>query len=186
MKQNIYAQRSQFARRGGRVQRYHTHTTLRVDTVGQHSHNVAMLCIMFCDGKPGEALLMAALTHDLAEHILGDIPSPAKRAMDRDKLNAMETQLLRDVGFDTELSPFNDWVLKLADIVDGLLFCAEESEMGNNTLEDVHETYFNYFKDWSKGTPYIRAFKDNYSKAIEVATNIVAGNPYRFRKELTK
>ena len=58
---------------GSEVKRYHTVTTLVSETVGHHSHGVAMMCLMF-DPMASRQLLMAALFHDLAEHQTGDIP----------------------------------------------------------------------------------------------------------------
>ena len=65
---------------GAEVKRYHTVTTLQCETVGHHSHGVAMLCVVLCPTAT-RALLLAALMHDLAEQATGDIPSPAKREL---------------------------------------------------------------------------------------------------------
>jgi 5'-deoxynucleotidase YfbR-like HD superfamily hydrolase len=135
-----------FARAGSRVQRYHTHGTSVPDTVGQHSHGVAMIVIAIVGRQRVTGLLLeAALCHDLAEHFLGDIPSPAKGAMDRPKLNAMEDDLLAKVGLSFELTHKQQAVLKLADILDGMWFCAEERCRGNRMLDEVFDVYKTYY-----------------------------------------
>jgi 5'-deoxynucleotidase YfbR-like HD superfamily hydrolase len=174
MKTNPQFERVLFARRGSRVLRYHTHGPIRPDTVGQHSHGVGMLCIVLRAGNPGEALLKAALTHDLAEHVLGDIPSPAKRAMDRQKLNTMEHDLLRAARFEVELTEFDGWVLKLADILDGMLFCTEELTIGNHSLDDVFETYFDYFESHCRA-PMSLHLRDAKGQVLSIACDIAAG-----------
>lgn len=67
----------EFMWRGGYTTRYHTERTLREDTVGHHSFNVAAI-VMYVRPDASAALLRAALLHDVAEHVLGDIPAPVK------------------------------------------------------------------------------------------------------------
>lgn len=138
---------------GSAVKRFHTIPTVTENTVGQHSHGVAMFCMLLEDGKPSAALLMKALTHDLAEQYTGDVPSPAKRALGiRKEFGEVEEQLLNTVDFSIEVTPREEVVLKLADCADGMLFCARERMYGNKS-KMIKAAYKNY------GT-YVNAIMD--------------------------
>lgn len=133
---------------GSKVKRYHTVETLKEETVGHHSHGVAMLCI-FLAGEPSAELLKAALLHDLAEHQLGDIPSPAKRAYGiGEQVSHLEDQLMQSVGLPMPiLTPAEARTLKLADIAQGALFCANEVMLGNVRMGKVLDRYMSYAED---------------------------------------
>ena len=133
----------QFITAGSEVKRYHTVRTLQEETVSHHSFGVAMYCYLL--GYPSAELLIAALTHDLAEHQLGDIPSPAKRQYGiGDQVNALEERLLRDVGFDFTLSESEKRTLKLADIFQGMSFCLREIQLGNSGMRGIFQRYASY------------------------------------------
>lgn len=146
---------------GAETKRYHTWPTLREQTVGAHSFSVAMLCALMAqeaDPEQGEGLtvplLMAALTHDLPEHKLGDLPAPAKRSMPpladgrsfREHWGEMEDALLQEVGLDWEhlLGPKQRRWLKLADAMDGALYCIRERAMGNSLIGTVFNNFRSY------------------------------------------
>ena len=137
-----------FIMAGSEVTRYHTVTTLRRETVGHHSHSVALLCCLL-DPQASAELLFAALIHDLAEHEVGDIPSPAKRAYGiGEQISALENNLLTDAGLG--IPPLTDKekrTLKLADIAQGALFCAREVSLGNRKMLTVFERYMSYAND---------------------------------------
>lgn len=70
------------------VKRYHTWPTITTETVGQHSHGVAMIWCRLFGSDPDDLLrsgLMHArvlryiLEHDLAELWTGDLPFPFKK-----------------------------------------------------------------------------------------------------------
>ena len=126
---------------GSEVKRYHTVTTLVSETVGHHSHGVAMMCLMF---DP-----MAALFHDLAEHQTGDIPSPAKREFGiGGKVDELELRLMTAAGIVTpHLSPEDKRTLKLADVAQGALFCAREISLGNKRMRRVFDSYISYAEE---------------------------------------
>lgn len=156
-----------FILNGAETKRYHTWPTLREQTVGAHSFSVAMLCSLMAQDAShvgGEGLsvplLMAALTHDLAEHKLGDLPAPAKRQMPhvhiidgepmpfREHWGNMEVALLTEVGLDWEqaLGPKSRRWLKLADAMDGALWCIRERAMGNRLIETVYSNFRSYIQ----------------------------------------
>ena len=130
---------------GSEVTRYHTVTTLRRETVGHHSHGVALICRLLCPAASAQ-LLTAALLHDLAEHEVGDIPSPAKRAYGiGEQISELEDRLLSGAGLSLPiLTEAEQRTLKLADIAQGALFCAREISLGNRNIITVFERYMSY------------------------------------------
>jgi 5'-deoxynucleotidase YfbR-like HD superfamily hydrolase len=135
----------EFIAAGADVTRYHTVFTLKQETVGHHSHGVAMMVLMM---KPdaSASLLKAALYHDLAEQVVGDIPSPAKRRFDLGKrLDELEHSVIEEAGIEQpKLSEEDVRTLKLADIAQGALFCAREVQLGNVRLIPVYKRYISY------------------------------------------
>lgn len=137
-----------FIMAGSEVTRYHTVTTLRRETVGHHSHGVALICRLL-DPAASAQLLTAALIHDLAEHEVGDIPSPAKLAYGiGEQISVLEDKLLADAGLNIPfLTDSEKRTLKLADIAQGALFCAREVSLGNRKMLAVFERYMGYAND---------------------------------------
>ena len=133
---------------GTEVTRYHTVTTLVKETVGHHSHGVAMLALLL-NPLASRQVLMAALFHDLAEHQTGDIPSPAKRQFGiGDKVDELEHRLMRAAGIVMpELSPDDARTLKLADLAQGALFCVREISLGNSRMRTVLDRYLAYAQE---------------------------------------
>lgn len=138
-------------RKAGTVKRFHTRDTIKTDTVANHSHNVAL--ILMCMGEYSENLLAAALLHDLPERKTGDIPSPVKRTLPVKVVEAWESgwwgrygKLNENIG---QLTPDELVRLKVADNLDGLMFCIDEISMGNVDLVSVGDTYCTYLEDES-------------------------------------
>jgi 5'-deoxynucleotidase YfbR-like HD superfamily hydrolase len=137
--------RIEFFLDGAETERYHTIRTLQRETVGHHSHGVAMFVVLM---GGGEEVLRAALYHDLAEHILGDIPSPAKKKYGiGEQVNELEDQLLKSVGFGIALGDRSKRILKFADIFQGMSFCTREVKMGNTKLASVFYRYKTYAEE---------------------------------------
>lgn len=137
----------QFMWSGGNTRRYHTMRTVMEDTVGHHSYNVACI-IMHLRPDCRAVLLRAALKHDMAEHMVGDMPAPTKRAMPDYVNDAGQSRTFREVFGEYEesraleygvaleegqLTEGERWVLKLADAMDGMRFCIQERQLGNST-----------------------------------------------------
>lgn len=133
---------------GSEVKRYHTVTTLVTETVGHHSHGVAMLVLLLNPDASG-TVLRAALIHDLAECETGDIPSPAKRRFGiNEQMSAIEEEVLISHGVHFPyLFPDEERNLKLADLAHGALFCAREISLGNSTMRVVFNRYIEYAEE---------------------------------------
>lgn len=134
-----------FITAGAEVTRFHTVTTLQRETVGHHSHGVALLTLLI-NPQASRQVLMAALFHDLAEHQTGDIPSPAKLEYGIGaQVDALERRLMLNAGIVMpELSPEDARLLKLADIAQGALFCVRELSLGNQRIRNVLDRYLSY------------------------------------------
>ena len=138
----------EFILNGSDVTRYHTLKTHTRETVGHHSHGVAMLCFLLTP-TPSRSVLVAALFHDLAEQYTGDIPSPAKRVLNISQtVNDYEHQILKNNGIIMpELTNEESRLLKLADIAHGALFCVKEMQMGNKSIRKVFDRYISYAEE---------------------------------------
>ena len=136
-----------FIIRGSEVTRYHTVRTIFPESVGEHSQMVALLCYLI-DPSCSRELLVAALAHDLAEHVLGDIPAPAKRQFGiGEQVNELEDKLLADAGFDLQLTDEEWRILKFGDIFQGMIKCGREISLGNSKLRDVFDRYCSYAEE---------------------------------------
>lgn len=138
------------------VKRFHTHRTLLQQSVGEHSASVALLVHLITSGQCRKELYLAALVDDLAEYWTGDIPSPYKRSVGglRERVHEDGVIWLDDRGFPPiQLTTHEKNVLKLADALDGLLFCAREVEIGNRVMLGVGDTFLGYAKELMESVP---------------------------------
>lgn len=169
-----------FIMNGGASKRYHTVDTQRTQDIAAHSFGVAWLCELLTGDKASKNLIMAALSHDLAEHMVGDIPSNAKREMGVGAMfHEIEMRKLEVVGlakYINELTEGEQLTLKLADMVEGMCFCLRERKLGNRNVEIV----FGRFKDYagevldeSQKNEAATSFCFHYNIAVELITNIV-------------
>ncbi len=134
--------------RGAAVRRYHTKTTIFPQNVGEHSFRMALLLrIMFGPGASG-TLILAALTHDLAEAEYGDVPAPTKRRIPhiKEALDNVEHEYLDSHGlcFERLLGADELRRLKLADSLEGYLYSDTEVSMGNVAFVPTRLRYAQY------------------------------------------
>lgn len=138
----------QFIYDGGASKRYHTVDTLRTQDIAAHSFGVAWFCELLTSGEASKNLIMAALAHDLAEHQVGDIPAPAKRRMEiADLFEQEENNLLKDCGlsnYQASLLAPEKRTLKIADCMDGMMFCVRERKAGNKNVDVVYGRFQSY------------------------------------------
>lgn len=134
--------------KGGQVTRFHTKPTLKAETVAEHSYLVAWLATLVSGHTPRVELVLAALAHDLPEYVLGDLPSPAKRALGLGPLyREREANLFRGAGmpdYEGALTPEEAEILKFCDNLAGFLKCRFEAQLGNQTLESTLKNYRTY------------------------------------------
>lgn len=138
----------EFLRAGGDVNRYHSTRTIVAETVAHHSFGVAWLCWLLSEEAPRAELLVAAMAHDIAEHVVGDIPAPTKRALSIGAaIAAMEDIEVERAGIVVpSITEEEKRVLKMADVMDGMLFCIRERGLGNSYIRIIFERYRAYLR----------------------------------------
>lgn len=133
-----------FMFRGGETSRFHTLRTIQQDNVAQHSFGVAHLCQLI-NPQCSKNLILAALEHDLAEQVTGDMPAPSKRELGVSlRMSELEDEILHRAGFGVPLTEEEARILKLADCFQGMLFCIRERSLGNRGVEAVFGRYRGY------------------------------------------
>jgi 5'-deoxynucleotidase YfbR-like HD superfamily hydrolase len=143
-------ERIQFAYEGGQVVRFHTRMGLKPITDAAHSHGVAMLCYLLWEADADTtdlgSLLAAALVHDLAEQSVGDVPAPTKWALLglAEQLEGLEQEVLRKYSFNINLCEEERRLLRLADSLEGLLYCANELNLGNRKSIVIGNRWVDY------------------------------------------
>jgi 5'-deoxynucleotidase YfbR-like HD superfamily hydrolase len=135
---------------GNDVTRWHTIPSLRPQTVASHSWGVAMMAMSLFDGKMEDKLLLveAALEHDLAEKVIGDIPRPSRD----DSHKILEEQVAVRLGIlhESLLPPHLKTWLEWADLIEAGLQAHREVNMGNKNYEEVVNRVREYLdKGWS-------------------------------------
>ena len=141
---------------GGAVSRFHTVPTARGVTVGHHQFHVAWFCYLLWDKTvlaPPVQLIMAALSHDMAEQVWGDVPSPAKRLNGvSDTLERHEYQTLIDNNAYFPLTETEEYTLKLADLAAGMLECVVERGLGNKFVVEPFQRFAAYYRELGLGS----------------------------------
>ncbi len=135
--------------RSGGTMRYHTHAARMIKTqdVAQHSFNVVWLAMALTHGRLSRDGVLAALEHDAAEHWTGDLPAPTKRALGiREQFAEFElgTMVQQFGGAVSAPNLLDSVVLKLADAMEGAMFCIHESSMGNRLMKGILENFADY------------------------------------------
>ena len=145
----------------GAVTRFHTKRTIHTQTIAEHSWGVAMILTRICN--PRAELLRAALTHDLAESVTGDTPATAKWLHEplKQALDIMEIAVNRHLGIDTELSKHELELLKWADMLELILYCESEVDMGNTKMEGIVRTGIAYLDARVPPTPEASALLES-------------------------
>lgn len=112
--------------RGGGVTRYHVEPGCAAQTVADHSWRVAVIAHELWPERPH--LVMAALYHDVAEGLTGDMPAPIKRLGDaKETVRALESIFHSHVGVHAHTDDLLDEDvvrLKCADYLELVLTCS--------------------------------------------------------------
>jgi len=135
-------------REGSQVERAHTVKHIGEYTVGQHSHGVALI-ILALHPDPSADLIRAALLHDLHEVHTGDIPMFAKT----EDFRKLEENTQAQIETDVTLSDEDALWLRAADSLDLLLWCREQTEMGNKNVARIHQNVSDYL--WGLDLPQV-------------------------------
>lgn len=145
---SLLASRLQMVERSARVRRYHTEMPLHPQNVGEHTYGVMWLVWLITEGNASRDLIVATLMHDSPEHATGDIPAPIKRqgglktVFDAMEEDYMEQLLLKFPQItDTEAR-----TLKLADCLEGAMFCGSELRRGNREMLRCFRNFVAYIE----------------------------------------
>lgn len=162
---HLLRERIAFIRRGGEVERYHTERTLHENTVAEHSFNVAWLCSLMAvnlDDGAKYRLLLAAMTHDLPEESIGDMPAPSKRRVGRAVFDSYEQSLLTyyALSYKSLLTAEMQRILKLADVMEGAFYCIGEAALGNRRIDNVFKNFREYISELNPSSPVELAIVD--------------------------
>jgi 5'-deoxynucleotidase YfbR-like HD superfamily hydrolase len=118
--------------RSGDTLRYHTAPRLNDQTVSAHAWGVLAI-VLHLEPDPSLALIKAALFHDAAESVTGDLPATFKWAAPEiaSLIEKAEARILMDMGVEYDLTEKEAAVLKVADLGELVLHCTKEVMMGN-------------------------------------------------------
>ena len=132
--------------------RWHIVKVRREQSVAEHSFIVTLLADAIGEAVKGPEVydsfdrtqvLMHALTHDVAECVTGDIPSPIKNFLGvRKVLEEMESEIMgKYYGRGNKVSEFAKQVVKIADIAESVKYLTLncDSRHGELVLAKNHE-----------------------------------------------
>jgi len=139
-----------WAYRKARAVRFHTHFCTRQETIGHHSHGVAVIVALVYPDASAD-LLREALFHDLGEGEWGDIPGHTKRELGiREQVSQLEDcEMIRQGIPRPVISSEDHRRLKFADNAHGALYCVEELSRGNWE----HLSPLRNYMDWMQKEP---------------------------------
>lgn len=112
----------------GGIIRFHACPKMRKQRLSDHMWKVALITQYLLPNISKDALLYA-LTHDSIEIVTGDIPATLKWKFPeiKDVLKGIESKYSSDTNTASELEKL---VIKLADFIDGMLFCYDSYNDG--------------------------------------------------------
>lgn len=148
----------------GEVLRFHSSPGITKQKVSEHSWGVAMLCqYLYPEGS--KDLLLAAMTHDCAEIKTGDIPAPVKWEDESIKaiLDKIEDNFNEEHGiqFYKNLNETEKKVLKMADVLDGMIYCVRRLDHGELLAVNPYDKWYDYLKN---NHAYFSTEKEPYEK----------------------
>lgn len=129
----------------GDVERFHQCTGMTKQRNSEHQWGVALLVQHF-DKQCRKEVILAALTHDATELVLGDIPAPTKWTIPEIKvlLDKAEENIEVEWGIHFKLSPVEKHLLKLCDMFEGMQYCIKRVKMGERRAAIPFKAWANH------------------------------------------
>ncbi len=181
------------------IQRWSLMRTARPETLSEHTAETAQLAHLLCllararYGAPvrPEAVAVAALYHDAAEILTGDMPTPVKykskgmlhayRAIEAESLHTMRRMLPPDIQ--PALAPYLDesalnaqeqQLLKAADRLSAIIKCTEECRTGNREFASALEQQMQALADMHcpAADDFVRTMLPCYEKNLDELTQM--------------
>lgn len=160
----------------GYVRRFHTtRVSGESQTLAQHCFGVVNFVRLIAGDTVSVDLLLAAMDHDNHELWTGDVPAPAKWSSLplRTALTDLEISLSASrwwlpIPALTDLEAF---VLKVADMLDLLLYCREQEELGVSTLRHVYTRGMESLKILVRNTPAVPC--SGFSEVVDTVHQII-------------
>ena len=157
--------------KGGQVKRFHTEATIGQETVAEHSFGVAMIC-HYLKERPSARLINAALFHDLAEQVTGDIPAPTKwkHPLFSAFLGGIEEDFDETYELKREsLTEEEAIILKNADSLQCMWYCIEQRKLGNKNMDIIFNRLCTNMIDLQKTTPKAMRLLNEYRQLYREA-----------------
>ncbi len=181
------------------IQRWSLMRTARPETLSEHTAETAQLVHLLCllararYGAPvrPEAVAVAALYHDAAEILTGDMPTPVKyksegmlrayRAIEAESLHTMRRMLPPDIQ--PALAPYLDEsglneeerrLLKAADRLSAIIKCTEECRTGNREFASALEQQMQALADMHcpAADDFVRTMLPCYEQNLDELTRM--------------
>lgn len=132
----------------GSVIRYHALPGVRPQLNGHHVYGVLTIILYLTKGRASRRLLIEAVLHDSGELVSGDVPHSAKR--DHPEYADLSRKVERDARArdmllpDQAISLHDAAILKLSDVLEGLVWCELHESKRSPIREDRwHATFCN-------------------------------------------
>ncbi len=129
------------------VKRYHTVLTIGDQNIGHHSHRVCLILRFLLGGSVPSYLYEAALFHDLAESVTGDIPATTKWCIPElaEQIDRIEIDWEQEHGIrSTNLTIAESFLLIIADKLELVAYCTEQMMLGNQNMKVIRAIGSNY------------------------------------------
>ena len=143
----------------GRVQRFHTtpdYSGTPRQNLAEHQWGVALLCRELCrraNVACSARLLVAALTHDLAEYWTADVPAHVKWAHPslREPLEAAQTHVEVAYGiWNNDLPAMEQRILKFADSIELYVYSRQRARAGTTSYAAVARNIYDHVLQWAQ------------------------------------
>ena len=170
--------RTQALLEGGMVERLHCTPHHRPYTVAQHSWGMAMMLLALYPGTPPQGLLLACLTHDIAERWTGDIPATVKWDIAPDlclPLAKAEHHINKVLNIEYDLPPEQQCWLRALDIAELWHYCLHEQMMGNVLVGVIADRCLQVLKENTVTPPEVLRWATDHSTVHPVRTDDTFG-----------